>query len=218
MRNNYDKIASMYDLLSRMVFGRAQVKAQIALLPYIEKGNRILIIGGGTGWVLEELTKLFPSGLQITYVEISANMLELSKQRNVGENEVVFIQSAIENCQFNAASFDIIFTAFLFDNFKEDKGRTVFTLLNNWLNPSGRWLYIDFQYTDTHGWWQRIMLQSMLLFFRFVSKVEATHLVDMTVLFRNAGYEVLFKTERYKGFIGAIVYRKLAVNNDAVSA
>lgn len=208
MRNNYDKIASLYDQLSRLVFGRAQVNAQIALLPYIKKGSRLLIIGGGTGWILEELAKLFPSGLQITYVEISANMLALSRQRNAGENELVFIQQAIEDCDFSDASFDIVFTAFLFDNFKEEKASVVFQLLDRWLKPAGRWLFADFQYTKAHGWWQKMMLQSMLLFFRLVSKVEATQLVDMAVFFKNAGYKTLFQTERYKGFIGSVCYEK----------
>jgi len=208
MRNNYDKIASLYDRLSRLVFGRAQVNAQLALLQYIEKDARILIIGGGTGWILEALAKLFPSGLQITYVEISANMLALSKQKNVGANEVVFMQQAIEDCAFADTSFDIVFTAFLFDNFKEEKASVVFRLLDRWLKPSGKWLFVDFQYTRAHGWWQKVLLQAMLLFFRLVSKVEATNLVDMTVFFKKAGYKILFQTKRYKGFIGATCYGK----------
>lgn len=207
MRNNYDKIASWYDWLSRLVFGRAQVNAQTTLLPFIKPGSSILIIGGGTGWVLEELSKSFPSGLQITYVEISANMMALSKQRNPGANEVVFIQEAIENCSFSEASFDVVFTAFLFDNFKEDKARSVFSLLDRWLKPAGRWLFVDFQYTQRNGWWQKMLLRSMLVFFRYVSKVEAKGLVDMHAFFEKAGYKILFQTEEYKGFIKSVVYQ-----------
>ncbi|MDB5086371.1 MAG: hypothetical protein JWR09_365, partial [Mucilaginibacter sp.] len=67
-----------------MVYGRALINAQVFLLQYVPVGVDVLIAGGGTGWVLEELAKIHPSGLQITYVEIAADMMALSKKRNIG--------------------------------------------------------------------------------------------------------------------------------------
>jgi spermidine synthase len=84
MAGNYDNSASFYDGLSRLVFGRTLIAAQVAFLSSIPKNAKVLIIGGGTGWILEEITRLYPSGLTITYVEISANMMALSQKRNTG--------------------------------------------------------------------------------------------------------------------------------------
>ncbi|RZL54089.1 MAG: methyltransferase type 12, partial [Pedobacter sp.] len=75
MINNYDKIANQYDTLSRLVFFKSQVNAQINQLHNIPKDSSVLIVGGGTGWILEEIVKLHPSGIKIIYVEISAKML-----------------------------------------------------------------------------------------------------------------------------------------------
>ncbi|HEY2583916.1 MAG TPA: methyltransferase domain-containing protein, partial [Mucilaginibacter sp.] len=97
MAANYNNSAWFYDKLSGMVYGRALINAQVYLLQYIPEGAHVLIVGGGTGWILEEITKIHPSGLQITYVEIAADMIALSKKRNTGNNKVVFINEAIEN-------------------------------------------------------------------------------------------------------------------------
>jgi ubiquinone/menaquinone biosynthesis C-methylase UbiE len=57
MLNNYDRIARIYDKLSRMVFGKSIVRAQQSILPFITTPARMLIVGGGTGWILEEIAR-----------------------------------------------------------------------------------------------------------------------------------------------------------------
>src|SRR5580692_1554130 len=96
MPNNYDPIAGSYAFLSRLVFGQAEVNAQVELLRYIGPGSRVLIVGGGTGWILEKLAAIHPSGLRITYVESSANMIALTKKRDWRQNEAQLVQLPIE--------------------------------------------------------------------------------------------------------------------------
>ena len=82
MAANYDNSAWFYDRLSRLIYGKALVRSQVYLLRYIPAGSIILIAGGGTGWILEEISKLHPSGLKITYVEISSLGRYLRSGRN----------------------------------------------------------------------------------------------------------------------------------------
>jgi hypothetical protein len=56
MLNNYDKIAGHYDTLSRLVFFKSQVNAQINQLRYIQENSHILIVGGGR--TLENLYRI----------------------------------------------------------------------------------------------------------------------------------------------------------------
>jgi spermidine synthase len=72
MAANFNNSAWFYDGLSRLVYGNALVEAQVYLLQFIRPNSKILIAGGGTGWILEELAKLHPEGLKIAYVEIGA--------------------------------------------------------------------------------------------------------------------------------------------------
>ena len=75
MPNNYDAAAWFYDGLSRLVFGDALVRAQRFLVEHIAAESKLLIVGGGTGWILEEIALMQPASLKIINVEISEKMM-----------------------------------------------------------------------------------------------------------------------------------------------
>lgn len=205
MASNYDNSASFYDGLSRLVFGNALVNAQRHFLPQIPANSKVLVIGGGTGWILEEIAKVHPAGLHIVYVEISAKMMVLSRKRTAGANEVEFINDAIEQVTY-AEHFDVIITPFLFDNYKDVTVRATFNHIHQMLKPGGLWLNTDFQVLGK--WWQFAMLKSMLLFFKVLCGVEAWHLPDVGSCFSSKGYWLLKKKAFYKDFVGTRLYRK----------
>ncbi|SEM74095.1 Methyltransferase domain-containing protein [bacterium A37T11] len=209
MGNNYNKVAPVYDLLSRLVFGKAQVELQLDMLAYIPATSRILIVGGGTGWILEALAARYPDGLDITYLEISEKMLELSQKRDCGKNTVRFVHQAIETYDLAYDRYDVIFTPFLFDNFQEKKAATVFGKLDDALQPSGYWLYADF-YLDPQRKekWKKAMLALMYAFFSIVSNVETRHLPHMEPTFARLNYQECYHSLRYFGFLKGVVYRK----------
>jgi len=208
MNNNYDKIASQYDTLSRLVFGKSQVNAQLNQLKYIPENSSILIVGGGTGWILEEISKVYASGLKITYVEISAKMIALSKARDVENNTVKFENIAVE--EFNSEElFDVILTPFLFDNFNALRAENVFNQLHSMLNKPGLWLLVDFTLNDNKGkWWKWLLLKSMYLFFRLLKIVETNQLTDVEPFFLEERYQMLEQRFYYGSFIKASVFRK----------
>jgi ubiquinone/menaquinone biosynthesis C-methylase UbiE len=204
MRGNYDNSARYYDNLSRLVFGKALVTAQVHLLSYIPANSNILIIGGGTGWLLEEITKLHPSGLNITYVEISEKMIDLSRKRNAGNNRVAFINKPIQQVVLNQQ--DVIITSFLFDNFTEVNLHPLFAHIHPMLKPGGLWLNTDFQLTGK--WWQYILLKSMLLFFKVVCDVESWRLPDVERRFNEYDYRIIEEKTFFNDFIITKMYRK----------
>nr|WP_067060974.1 class I SAM-dependent methyltransferase [Mucilaginibacter sp. L294] len=208
MPANYDNSASFYDRLSRLVFGKALVNAQAWLLPRIPKDAKVLIVGGGTGWILDEISKLHPSGLSITYVEISANMMALSRKRNIGTNHVEFINKAVEDAGL-PADFDVVITPFLFDNFTEDTLPRVFQHIHQTLKPGGLWFNTDFQLTGK--WWQYAMLKSMLLFFKVLCGVPSWRLPDVGKQFNKFGYEVADEKSFFEDFVVSKVFRSRSV-------
>jgi ubiquinone/menaquinone biosynthesis C-methylase UbiE len=205
MSANFNNSAWFYDRLSRLVFGRAIVNAQVYLLQYIPKNANILIVGGGTGWILDEITKLQPLGLNITYVEVSVKMTAVSKKRNIGHNRVVFINEAIENVNLRPG-FDIVVTPFLFDNFREQTLQKVFINIHALLKPGGLWLNCNFQLSGK--WWQRILLKAMFLFFRIVCKIEGSKLPDIERLFGVYGYNTIVQQAFFGDFIISKVFTK----------
>ena len=204
MAANYNNSAWFYDRLSRLVYGRALINAQVYLLQFIKPGSTILIVGGGTGWILDEITKLHPSGIQITYAEVAVNMITLSKKRNTGNNDVIFINDAIENISLTA-DFDTVITPFLFDNFTDQTLQTVFTHIHCSLKPGGLWLNADFQLSGK--WWQVFLLKAMFLFFRIICGIEASRLPAIEDQFEQHGYHTSAAQTFFGDFIISKAYK-----------
>lgn len=208
MLNNYDRIATNYDRLSRLVFGKSIVRAQQALLPFVSSPARILIVGGGTGWILEEIAKHCPSGLAIDYVEISSNMLDLARRRDCRENQVTFVHTGIEDYAA-PMKYDVVMTPFLFDNFSRERAREVFEKLDKILENGALWLFTDFHIDQNlNRIWQKALLRSMYIFFKNISHVEADQLPDMLTLFNTHNYHLIFEAFHFSRFIRSAAYRK----------
>src|SRR3569833_2072579 len=205
MSASYNNSAWFYDSLSRLVYGRALINAQVYLLQFIPADTSVLIVGGGTGWILEELTRLHPSSLKITYVEVAADMMARSRQRNTEQNKETFINNAVENVN-PEIDFDVIITPFLFDNFTTETTDKVFRHLHQLLKLEGAWLNCDFQLTGK--WWQTVLLKSMFLSFRLICGIEASKLPDVQSRFRTNKYRLIDERAFYGDFVGAKLYRK----------
>jgi len=204
MGGNYDNSASFYDGLSRLVFSKALINAQVYLLPHIPKNANVLVIGGGTGWILEEISKIHSAGLTITYVEISAKMIAISRKRNTGDNKVVFINQPIEHVELTGQ--DVVITPFLFDNYTDDTFPATFKHIHQMLKPGGIWLNTDFQLTGK--WWQFVLLKSMLLFFKLLCGVPSWRLPDVAGQFNRFDYMQEDKKTFFKDFVVTGLYRK----------
>jgi ubiquinone/menaquinone biosynthesis C-methylase UbiE len=204
MSANYNNSAWFYDRLSHVVYGHALIKAQVFLLQYIPQNANILVVGGGTGWILEEIAKIQPDGLNITYVEVAPKMIALSKKRNTGSHQVFFINDAIENVALRS-NFDVAITPFLFDNFTEPTLQKVFYHIQLSLKPKGIWLNADFQLTGK--WWQHVLLKSMFAFFRIICGIEASQLPDIGKQFKMNGYEVIAQQGFFGDFMVSQVYQ-----------
>ena len=206
MPNNYNSIAGFYDFLRRLVFQKAIINAQIFLLRYIPPNSDVLIVGGGTGWILEELARLEFKNIRIVYIEKSGKMINQSKKRNYKNISVEFLQAGIENCKLNK-QFDVIFTAFLFDNFLPVKVEAVFNKLDDLLKQNGLWLFADFV-NEAHGkLWKKILLKAMYLFFKLTCNIETQQLINMENFF-TAGYTKTGESFYYSKFIRSVVYKK----------
>jgi len=206
-RNNYDHVASFYDRLAQLIFGSTIRKSQFSLLHYNFSNSKIVIVGGGTGAILEELGKLKTAPLTITFIEISEKMLRKAKKKNAGCHKVKYIHSDVEHFTAND-SFDIIITPFLFDNFTTDKAKRVFNHLNDMLDREGIWLFTDFYISSETPLWQRLLLKLMYRFFKILARVEANQLPDTASLFASAAYSCEQEIFFYGNFIRAALYRK----------
>ena len=204
--NNYDRVAGIYDRLSRLVFGDAIYQAQLFLLEAIPAGAQVLVVGGGTGWILEEMAHRHSSGLQICYVELSEQMMSRSKTRNTGSNKVTFVKGAIQDIVLQQ-NFNVVITPFLLDNFSAQTHQQVFKIIDDKLKAGGLWLFADFQ-PPRKQLRHQLLLKIMYLFFGLFCRLEASRLPDSAAHFKIYNYVARTEKTFYAGFIRSVVYQK----------
>ncbi|MGY3052937.1 ubiquinone/menaquinone biosynthesis C-methylase UbiE [Pedobacter sp. UYEF25] len=206
--SNYNGIAKYYDVLAKLVFGNSQVNAQKQQLVYICENDKILIVGGGTGWILEEITEKFRDGLVIDYVESSNRMIEISKKRFIGRNLVNYHHFSVENL-VEVEKYDVVISAFLFDNFLENDALNNFVIIHRSLKMEGLWLFTDFHLDQNRSVnWRNMLVKAMYLFFRLVADVKPRDIPDMKPLFQQYGYRIISLKSYYRNLIHAVVYKK----------
>lgn len=200
---NFDKVATVYDRLARLVFGKSIYRAQILYLREIPPGASVLILGGGTGWLLAELLVINPH-CQVVYIEASMKMLELTKQKIDEEaNGVLFIHGTEETIPAGL-TFDAVITHFYLDLFDRDSCAKVIRRIRRVSHTKSLWLVCDFLYTT---WWQGVMLWAMYLFFDVISGLKVNTLPDWKKLIDKKGFVEIKSETFYKGFIGSTLYR-----------
>ncbi len=208
MKRSYDTIATMYDALAKLFFGTALRRAQVYFLHHIPRGAKVLIAGGGTGWILEEISNIHPQDLWIDYVDVSAGMIALAKRKKWSKNKVNFIQQSILDFK-NNHQYDVIITPFLLDNFKEETMQKAFALLHQTIKTNGLWIHTDFQITNRHSYWQKAVLFVMYSFFRIAANIEAARLPDVASQFNLYNYQLIQSKTFLHQFIITSVYKKL---------
>ena len=114
----FDFLAPVYDWIARLVFGKAITDSQTFFLNRIPQQADVLILGGGTGWLLEKISEQNKS-CRIVYVDLSQQMIEKSKLRTT-KDEVSFVQGTISDVPMDA-KFDVVITNFYLDLFSDRK-------------------------------------------------------------------------------------------------
>ena len=202
--NNFDFVAPFYDFLAKIIFGKNIQTAQTHFLNYIPDNANILILGGGSGWILKEIFAI-KNECQIHYVETSKKMLALSKkQLTTGQLERVIFTHELDTTSNQV--FDIIITNFFLDVFDKKELKNVMNVLQGLLCKEGVWLFTDFQHQNI--WWQKILLKLMFTFFRLFASLESKQLYDFEELFDGFGMTSLKSKSFFHEMIISHVYRK----------
>lgn len=208
MKAGFDSIAWCYDFLSVLVFGKRIRQSQIVLLRQIKENDSVLIIGGGTGWIINEILKV-SSPVQIDYIESSVEMLMKARTAVVG-NDTVQINFILgdENSIGQNEKYDIVIAFYFFDMFKEERLNTIVDSMNKALKQGGYLLYADFNINSTSPWFHKVLLKIMYLFFHYICAVEAQSLTVMNRILTKYSLVCQNSISTSNGFIVSEVYQK----------
>ncbi|MBT1685413.1 class I SAM-dependent methyltransferase [Dawidia soli] len=201
--NDFNHIASVYDTLASLVFGKNLTQSQHHFLHVIPESATVLIVGGGSGELLQTLLREKPH-CRVVYVDASEKMIGLARQRVQNSPRVTFL-CGTEEVQMPLRAFTVIITNFYLDLFTQQSLCRITARLRSLLAPEGLWLVTDFVRPKRR--WQKLLLKTMYLFFRIVSNIEASNISDWEEMVRSTGLFCQAKELFYKGMIQGVVFR-----------
>lgn len=196
----FDRLAPMYDALARMVIGSGIRKSQLHYLNYLTATNKLLILGGGTGWILPFILEMNPA-LQIDYIDVSPKMIALAKGR-VMDSRVRFIVGTEENIP--DTDYDCVITNFYLDLFDDAKLESVVLRIKNSIQPDASWIATDFV---SEKFWHKGLLIVMYQFFRITTGLQTLKPPSWEQGLRMAGGVELEMRKYSRGFIKSTVLR-----------
>lgn len=201
--NGFNRIAGVYDLLAKGVFGKHIRRSQEYFLKTISKHKRVLILGGGSGWILDSINALHFKG-EMWFVEASSEMIRYASRRQV-RYQIHFVHGTEENLP-QGILFDAVITNFYLDLFPDARLSSILKMITARIVPGAVWIATDF--VRTNSIWHRLLLRTMYYFFRITSGIESRHLPHWQDALVKQGLTKTSEAQFYNGFIrsGVFVY------------
>ena len=203
MKNDFNKVANVYDALVKLVFGKKLAIAQQTWLPEIQEGSRVLVMGGGTGKILEWLFETH-NELNVVYVEAAEKMLEQTQKRQFPKAQVELILGT--ESDIPSGSYDYIITNFFLDVFKPQKLESICQQLHSVLKTGGHLICTDFR--ETGKFRHQLTIALMHWFFRAVSGLESSKLQDLQAQLANTGFRLKDEKQYSGGLVFSGLYQK----------
>ncbi len=201
LAKGFNSLAPVYDAVARIVIGKGIRTSQLHFLNHLRGRHKLLMLGGGTGWILPYVIKANPA-IQIDYIDVSDRMIEKARSRVSEDFQVRFIVGTEENIPDK--DYDCVITNFYLDLFDDlSLGHVVFRIKNSIL-PNAIWVATDF--INEKPWHKRV-LAIMYTFFRVTTGLSTQKLPLWEKELRKAGGTQLEMAKYSRGFIKSIVFR-----------
>jgi len=192
---SYSRIAPFYDLLTRAVFGNAIAHSKKYFLHDIKTSDKVLIIGGGTGDILNNIRP----EIDVTFLDSSIRMIERAQSR--AKKNVKFRHGRLE--EFNPdENYDVVVIHFFLDLFTDEALIKIVYLIHSCLTPSGKVLVAEFVEEKN---WHSLMLHAMYSFFRITTGLQTTQLPNWEKSLEK-GFVLNAQKQFYQKFIKSSVY------------
>ncbi|SMD35462.1 Ubiquinone/menaquinone biosynthesis C-methylase UbiE [Reichenbachiella faecimaris] len=210
--NDYNRIAWIYDVLAHWVFRGNILKSQTRFLSQLQPNNRVLIIGGGSGRVLESIVQE-DIPLTIHFIEPSEQMIEKARKRELKSSnlDVSFYQTRFESFD-TSDKYDAVCCFYFLDLFKKKSLNLHLAHIKALMNNQAILLVSDFQ-NRKGTWWQKGLSMVMHVFFKFTTGLESNKLEDFDCAIVASGFHRDSDADFFSQFIFSAVYKKEVSKN-----
>ncbi|MGI4871053.1 MAG: class I SAM-dependent methyltransferase [Janthinobacterium lividum] len=207
---DFGRVAGFYDLLAGLVFGGALRRAQRATLAAglpTSAAPRVLVLGGGAGWVLAEIWRQCPTA-QVLYLEASAAMLARTQARlrrhPAPAGAAVELRQGTEADLRPGEQFAAVVTFFVLDCFTEAALPAALARLHAARQPGAPWLVADFR--PAQRGWRHWLLQTMYWFFGLTVGLRAQQLPPWPAGLAALGLRACWEWAFFGGAVVGQVY------------
>lgn len=203
---SFDVLAPHYRWMEFILAGEKLQRCRTAFLNAIPPARNILLLGEGHGRCLVECRRRFPQAA-ITCVDASAAMLFQARRQlerhGLVPDPVKFIHANILNWIPAEAPCDLVITNFFLDCFRPDQLEQIISRLATATSPTASWLVADFQNASAgfRRLRSRLILWSMYLFFRTVTRLPAATLTAPDSFLNQAGFVLQRRIEAEWGLL-----------------
>ncbi len=197
---NCDPIARWYRWIEYAGFGQTLERRREAFLNDVSDVRRVLALGDGDGRALAALLASAPQAC-VDYIDVSARMLELARER-AGSEHVNYRNQDARTAPLLAAEYDLIVTHFFLDCFDENDLGPLIARLSAAAAPRSRWLISEFR---GNGW----LVRTLYLFFRVMTGLRTRRLVDHHPLLELHGFRLVRHEEAWRGLLASELWERV---------
>ncbi|WP_439482073.1 class I SAM-dependent methyltransferase [Cyclobacterium plantarum] len=201
--DHYRLLAPFYESLGRLLLGNQFQASKTAFLHTIEKGDQVLVVGGGVGANMPELLRRCGEKGKVVYMEASASMIRLCRKGLDKDllKQVVFIHAST----FNALpdlKFDVVITQYFLDVLPDEQIDRLFGALQSKVDKPTRWIFVDFYPLSS----KMVQLKTMINAFRLLTRHARKDLPEYEGYFNKWGWQEMESMIYCQGFYQARIY------------
>lgn len=218
---DFGPVARVYDALAGLAFGGALRRAQRATLAAgLPPGAapRVLVLGGGAGWVLGEIWRQRPQA-QVLYLEVSAGMLARTRarlrQHPPPAGAALELRQGTEAALRPGEQFNVVVTFFVLDCFTEAALPGALARLHAAHAPGAPWLVTDFR--PAQRGWRRWLLWAMYRFFGLTVGLRAQQLPPWPQELAALGWQPSQKMYFFGGAVVGLILQNPQISSQKIA-
>ena len=143
----HDIFLPFYDLVAK-ILGADQARSKLLAEARLQPGNKVLDIGCGTG-TFATVLKHRLAGVEV--VGLDPDPKALARARRKAQNADVavrFDQGFADDLQYPSASFDTVFSSFMFHHLQPETREKTLREVRRVLKPGGNFFLLDFELSE----------------------------------------------------------------------
>ncbi|MDN3687896.1 class I SAM-dependent methyltransferase [Cyclobacterium jeungdonense] len=204
LRDHYLLLAPFYEFISKKVIGSDFQQSKRTFLDQIQKGDTVLVLGGGTGTILPLIMEQIGESGRVIYLEASGTMIQRSRQ----QVDLPFSRQVqwIHSSRFEDLPLikpDVIISHYFLDVLPDESIDRLFQEIEGRIHSQTDWIFADFFPTAN----RKGLLWGMITLFRLFTRHPRKDLPDYLSFFRKWGWEKVDFVPFQQGFFQAIRYR-----------